>query len=116
MSPGQSRARNRYSSASAAPALDVTIRSGGMKMMAGRRFPKRTGLDFAGEVTALGPGVTDADIGQRVWGFRRRRLRPPAPPPSTSPSRLPPSSRAGPCGSHPGRRAPSVGVTALRAA
>ncbi|GAA4637226.1 NAD(P)-dependent alcohol dehydrogenase [Actinoallomurus vinaceus] len=49
--------------------IDVKIRSGGMAMMSGRRFPKRTGLDFAGEVTALGPGVTDAAVGQRVWGF-----------------------------------------------
>ncbi|GAA3716660.1 NAD(P)-dependent alcohol dehydrogenase [Nonomuraea antimicrobica] len=49
--------------------VDVTIRSGEMKLMAGRRFPKRTGLDYAGEVTALGPGVTDVKIGQRVWGF-----------------------------------------------
>ncbi|MEU6431859.1 NADP-dependent oxidoreductase [Microbispora sp. NPDC046973] len=49
--------------------VDVTIRSGGMKLMAGRRFPKRTGLDYAGEVIALGRGVTDVEVGQRVWGF-----------------------------------------------
>ncbi|WP_329424654.1 NAD(P)-dependent alcohol dehydrogenase [Streptosporangium sp. NBC_01495] len=49
--------------------IDVKIRSGGMKIMSGRRFPKRTGLDFAGEVTALGAGVSDLAVGQRVWGF-----------------------------------------------
>jgi NADPH:quinone reductase-like Zn-dependent oxidoreductase len=49
--------------------IDAKIRSGGMKVMSGRRFPKRTGLDFAGEVAALGAGVTDLAVGQRVWGF-----------------------------------------------
>ncbi|MEV4474051.1 NAD(P)-dependent alcohol dehydrogenase [Nonomuraea sp. NPDC049504] len=33
-----------------------------------RGFPKRVGLDFAGEVAALGPGVTGPGVGDRVWG------------------------------------------------
>lgn len=49
--------------------VDVTIRSGRMKLMSGRRFPKRTGIDFAGEVTALGAGITELAVGDRVWGF-----------------------------------------------
>ena len=42
--------------------VDVTIRSGRMKLMSGRRFPKRTGIDFAGEVTALGAGITEIGV------------------------------------------------------
>ncbi|MEU4579573.1 NAD(P)-dependent alcohol dehydrogenase [Nonomuraea sp. ATR24] len=33
-----------------------------------RGFPKRVGLDFAGEVAALGPGVSGLAPGTRVWG------------------------------------------------
>src|SRR5689334_11787617 len=66
--PGAGQALVRVHGTSVNP-VDVTIRSGGMKLMSGRRFPKRTGLDFAGEVTALGSGVTDVEVGQRVWGF-----------------------------------------------
>ncbi|MEV4116930.1 NADP-dependent oxidoreductase [Nonomuraea sp. NPDC049695] len=66
--PGAGQALIRVHGTSVNP-VDVTIRSGGMKLMAGRRFPKRTGLDFAGEVTELGPGATDVKVGQRVWGF-----------------------------------------------
>ncbi|WP_433439576.1 NADP-dependent oxidoreductase [Nonomuraea sp. CA-141351] len=49
--------------------VDAKIRSGGIRMMSGRKFPKRTGMDFAGEVEAVGPGVADVALGQRVWGF-----------------------------------------------
>ncbi|TCM40229.1 NAD(P)-dependent alcohol dehydrogenase [Kribbella sp. VKM Ac-2568] len=48
---------------------DLQIRSGKLRMMTGRRFPKRIGLDFAGEVVAVGSGVSDLAVGQRVWGF-----------------------------------------------
>jgi NADPH:quinone reductase-like Zn-dependent oxidoreductase len=48
---------------------DAVLRGGGMKLVSGRRFPKRTGLDFAGEVAEVGAGITDLSAGQRVWGF-----------------------------------------------
>jgi NADPH:quinone reductase-like Zn-dependent oxidoreductase len=49
--------------------IDAKIRSGAMRTMSGRRFPKRTGLDLAGEVAAAGDDVPDLTVGQRVWGF-----------------------------------------------
>jgi NADPH:quinone reductase-like Zn-dependent oxidoreductase len=39
-------------------------RSGALKVLLGRRFPKRTGIDFAGEVVS-GPGFAP---GAHVWG------------------------------------------------
>ncbi len=37
-----------------------------------RGFPKRMGLDFAGEVVALGAGVNGPAVGDRVWGVLGR--------------------------------------------
>ena len=54
---------------------DVIIRSGGLKMVSGRKFPLGTGLDFAGLVTATGPGVEDYRAGDRVWGTVHPRQR-----------------------------------------
>ncbi|MFI6513144.1 NAD(P)-dependent alcohol dehydrogenase [Streptosporangium sp. NPDC050855] len=34
----------------------------------GRGFPKRTGIDFAGEVAALGSAMSGLAVGDRVWG------------------------------------------------
>lgn len=33
------------------------------------RFPRGTGMDFAGEVVEAGPEIDDLDPGQRVWGY-----------------------------------------------
>ncbi|MCY9786762.1 NAD(P)-dependent alcohol dehydrogenase [Nocardiopsis sp. EMB25] len=33
------------------------------------RFPRGTGMDYAGEVAEVGPGATDLRPGQRVWGY-----------------------------------------------
>lgn len=49
--------------------IDAKVRAGGMRLMSGRRFPKRTGIDFAGDVVAVGAHVKDFQIGDRVWGF-----------------------------------------------
>ncbi|MFF0079123.1 NAD(P)-dependent alcohol dehydrogenase [Streptomyces canus] len=38
-------------------------------------FPRGTGVDYAGEVAALGPGVDGLEPGQRVWGFLGIRMR-----------------------------------------
>src|SRR5687768_9345008 len=48
---------------------DSVVRSGAMRPLSGRRFPRGTGYDFAGEVVRAGAGVTDLAPGARVWGF-----------------------------------------------
>jgi NADPH:quinone reductase-like Zn-dependent oxidoreductase len=92
---------------------DSIVRQGTLRMLTGRTFPRGTGYDFAGEVAALGAGVTDLAMGDRVWGFldgfmggaaaeyavvRRRWL-----------SRMPPS-----LGWIEGAALPLVGATALQ--
>ncbi|MER7502027.1 NAD(P)-dependent alcohol dehydrogenase [Nonomuraea pusilla] len=47
---------------------EVAARSGRLRLFTGRRFPQRVGLDFTGEVAALGPGATGVAVGDRVWG------------------------------------------------
>lgn len=54
--------------ASAVNQLDMAVRSGALKMMTGRKFPMGVGLDFAGEVAAVGSAVSDVAVGARVWG------------------------------------------------
>jgi NADPH:quinone reductase-like Zn-dependent oxidoreductase len=49
--------------------IDATARSGSARPATGFRFPKGTGVDFAGEVAAVGPGVGDLAPADRVWGF-----------------------------------------------
>jgi NADPH:quinone reductase-like Zn-dependent oxidoreductase len=48
---------------------DPVVRSGGMRLLSGRRFPRGTGYDFAGEVVRAGVRVDDLAPGDRVWGF-----------------------------------------------
>jgi NADPH:quinone reductase-like Zn-dependent oxidoreductase len=40
----------------------------GLDAWSGRSFPKRVGVDFAGEVVHVGRGVRDLAAGDRVWG------------------------------------------------
>ncbi|MFI5436341.1 NAD(P)-dependent alcohol dehydrogenase [Rhodococcus baikonurensis] len=47
---------------------DVAVRSGRLRLLAGRTFPKGTGIDFVGEISELGSAVWDMSIGDRVWG------------------------------------------------
>jgi NADPH:quinone reductase-like Zn-dependent oxidoreductase len=47
---------------------EMMMRSGRLRLLLGGKFPKLTGFDFAGEVAALGPGVTGLAVGERVWG------------------------------------------------
>ncbi len=47
---------------------DVAARSGALKLVTGSRFPKRTGLDFAGEVVEAGAADPSFRAGDRVWG------------------------------------------------
>jgi len=46
---------------------DALVRSGRFRRLSGRRFPKRLGLDFAGEV--LRSRVPRVPVGARVFGF-----------------------------------------------
>lgn len=39
---------------------------GRIRLLTGRRFPQRVGLDFTGEVAGLGAGVTRIAVGDRV--------------------------------------------------
>jgi NADPH:quinone reductase-like Zn-dependent oxidoreductase len=54
---------------------DVIVRSGGLKIVSGRKFPLGTGLDFAGVVAATGPGAEGYRAGDRVWGTVHPRER-----------------------------------------
>ncbi|GAB2558768.1 NAD(P)-dependent alcohol dehydrogenase [Nocardia heshunensis] len=66
--PGPRQVQVRVRATAVNP-VDTKIRSGAMKLMSGRRFPKRIGGEFAGEITALGTEVGDLAVGTRVWGF-----------------------------------------------
>lgn len=50
---------------------DVLLRKGRMQWLAGRRFPRTAGYDFAGEVEVVGPEVTGYAPGDRVFGMLR---------------------------------------------
>ncbi|TWV44429.1 NADP-dependent oxidoreductase [Streptomyces misionensis] len=54
--------------AAAANPMDWGVRSGAMKMVTGRKFPRGLGYDFAGVVEAVGEGVTRLAIGDDVLG------------------------------------------------
>ena len=54
---------------------DALVRSGAMKIVSGRRFPIGVGLDFAGFVAALGPGVDSVRPGEPVWGTVHPRAK-----------------------------------------
>ena len=54
---------------------DVIVRSGGLEIISGRKFPLGTGLDFAGVVAATGPGQAGYRSGDRVWGTVHPRQR-----------------------------------------
>ncbi|MFJ8749466.1 NAD(P)-dependent alcohol dehydrogenase [Streptomyces sp. NPDC102441] len=47
-------------------------RAGRVRLVTGRTFPQRTGIDFAGEVAEVDPAVTGLRPGARVWGVLPR--------------------------------------------
>ncbi|MEW1721568.1 NAD(P)-dependent alcohol dehydrogenase [Streptomyces sp. NPDC093109] len=55
---------------------ELGARAGKVRLVTGRRFPQRTGIDFVGEIAEAGPSVTGSragnQVGDRVWGFMGR--------------------------------------------
>jgi len=51
--------------------IDWKLRQGQLKMMTGRAFPRGMGSDFAGVVSSVGPGVTQFQPGDEVFGIAR---------------------------------------------
>ncbi|MEU7886376.1 NAD(P)-dependent alcohol dehydrogenase [Microbispora bryophytorum] len=47
---------------------ELAARAGDLRLLTGRKFPQRVGLDFTGEVAAVGAGATGVAVGDRVWG------------------------------------------------
>jgi NADPH:quinone reductase-like Zn-dependent oxidoreductase len=48
---------------------DVLVRAGKLALISGRRFPKRVGFDWAGEVVEVGPDVSGVLPGARWFGM-----------------------------------------------
>ena len=57
--------------------VDWKVRSGELKFITGRAFPKTLGSDFAGVVERVGAGVTAPSVGDRVYGITALMLRKP---------------------------------------
>lgn len=51
--------------------IDWKLRNGAMKIVTGRSFPRAMGMDLAGYVTAVGPGVVRFAVGDAVFGLAR---------------------------------------------
>lgn len=66
---GEVRVRVR---AAALNPKDVLLRKGRMRWLAGARFPRAVGYDFAGVVDAVGAGVRDVSVGDPVYGMLSR--------------------------------------------
>lgn len=69
--PGRGEVLVRVVAAAMNP-KDVLVRKGKFSFVTGKRFPKVPGYDLAGEVVALGPGVTRYSVGDRVFGMIQR--------------------------------------------
>ncbi|WP_078606363.1 NAD(P)-dependent alcohol dehydrogenase [Streptomyces violaceorubidus] len=52
---------------------DLHDRTGKVRLVTGRAFPKGCGIDFAGEVAEVGASVRGVRVGRRVWGLLGRR-------------------------------------------
>ncbi|RII20743.1 Mycocerosic acid synthase [Streptomyces sp. YIM 130001] len=63
--PGEALVRVRACSINGG---ELQARAGGIRLLTGRKFPKRVGLDLTGEIVAVGSGATSVRVGDRVWG------------------------------------------------
>ena len=68
--PGKGQVAVRVTSAAINP-IDWKMRQGDMKIVTGKRFPRAMGMDLAGTVLAVGPGVTRFQVGDEVFGQSR---------------------------------------------
>lgn len=66
--PGRGELLVRVRAAALNP-KDVLTRAGKLRFASGGRFPKYVGWDWAGEVLALGPGVSTLRVGDPVYGM-----------------------------------------------
>lgn len=55
--------------------MDWKIRKGEMKLMSGSKFPKHTGVDFAGIIEEAGAGVADFKKGDEVFGVVKNNMK-----------------------------------------
>lgn len=69
-SPGKGEVAVKVRFAAINP-IDWKLRSGVMKIVTGRVFPRAMGMDFSGTITSIGPGVTRFRIGDAVFGLAR---------------------------------------------
>jgi NADPH:quinone reductase-like Zn-dependent oxidoreductase len=65
---GKNEVRVRVRGSSVNPA-DLKVITGKVKVLHGRNFPLVVGYDFAGEVDAIGEGVAEFKMGDRIFGF-----------------------------------------------
>ncbi|MEU9596332.1 NAD(P)-dependent alcohol dehydrogenase [Streptomyces sp. NPDC048109] len=86
---------------------DLHDRTGKVRLVTGRAFPKGCGLDFAGEVARVGSSVRGAREGERVWGLLGRRTGSMAEYVAVSPGRIAPA---------PGNLTPEEAVSLLAGA
>src|ERR1041384_3187292 len=55
--------------------MDWKIRKGEMKLMSGSKFPKNTGVDFAGIIEETGSSVTNFKKGDEVFGVVKNMMK-----------------------------------------
>ncbi|GGL84693.1 dehydrogenase [Streptomyces anthocyanicus] len=70
---------------------DLHDRTGKVRLVTGRTFPKGCGIDFAGEVAGVGASVRGVREGRRVWGLLGRRTGSMAEYVAVSPRRIAPA-------------------------
>ena len=66
--PGRGQVLVRVAAAALNP-KEILIRAGKFRLITGRRFPRRTGFDWAGEVVELGASVAGVRVGDRLFGM-----------------------------------------------
>ncbi|OEZ98744.1 NAD(P)-dependent alcohol dehydrogenase [Duganella phyllosphaerae] len=68
--PAKGQVAVRVTAAAINP-IDWKMRQGEMKIVTGKRFPRAMGMDLAGTVMAVGPGVTRFKVGDEVFDQSR---------------------------------------------
>lgn len=68
--PGEGEVAVRVKCAAINP-IDWKLRSGQMKIVTGKKFPRAMGMDFSGTVLSVGTGVKRLKVGDAVFGLAR---------------------------------------------